>query len=206
MVELPALSVSNVPHRASVRIAEVEVDEAVLLRAWGPRHAAHGWSWRAACGVEQTWLEAADGRWFICSEEPAELDHVLAHLPFEVNVRWRAEEGARQGWVVSRLDSSGIRFELVALRRESSARCYADRLEARRHKQSYFVELRGEAPPPPPFPSPAAGFTLFRQDDNGQVFEVLRDRQDVLEALAARLSAESRHKQLYFVTATGAEP
>jgi hypothetical protein len=141
------------------------------------------------------------------ADETAELDHVLAHLPLEVEVvrfQPEPEEVARRagkgGWMVLRQADGGVRFDVTSLSRETSARCYAQLLEDRRHKQSYYVEARGEIPPPPPREVGPLAWSLMRIDDNGNRFLLKRSpSRGHLEFLAEQFNREPRHKQAYFV-------
>jgi hypothetical protein len=170
------------------------------------------WGLRASCGLDfALWEVVRVNEFIVCAEETAEFDHALAHLPVpnEVTCRWPAlpDECARRGaagngWVVYRLDDRGNRFDLVSLTRESSARCYAQVLEKRGHKQSYFVERRGASPPPPDAEVQPFRWVLVRQDEHGNKVAMRRGAsRSRLEFLAEHFGREPRHKQTYWVEA-----
>jgi len=50
-------------------------------------------------------------------------------------------------WLVLRQDDNGNVFVVAELSSESSARAEVRRLEARAHKQLYWIEPRAEPPP-----------------------------------------------------------
>ncbi|MBN9685492.1 MULTISPECIES: hypothetical protein [unclassified Corallococcus] len=180
------------------------------LRKYGaPPGPEREWWLEAHCGLEfLLCLDLYDGSVRVIAEESAEFEHALAHLPFAVEAPFRmvpsAEERQRRaghgGWVVCRVDTHGSTFEVESFSRERSARCFANLLEARGHKQGYFVEPRGVAPP---LPSGAPGpypWVLLRQDENGVRYEIERARRpERLEWLAEQYNKEPRHKQHWFV-------
>src|SRR5690349_17782906 len=144
----------------------------------------------------------------VCAEETAELDHLLAHLPFGYELLWRlrplSDEERRRagkgGWLVSRQDDQGHQFDLTSFSLERSARCFAGLMEARGHKQTYSVCPSGELPLPPDRDMAPHLWALVRQDDNGCRFVMktgpYRSR---LEFLAEEFNREPRHKQCFFV-------
>jgi hypothetical protein len=201
-VELSALDRLGPPH--------AEDDPEEHFRKYGlPPSPGRDWWLRARCGVEfLLWQDFVDEQVIVGGDETAEFAHIVAHLPFPSEVTWRcapqADEEARRsgkgGWQVWRIDDRGNRFELECLSRERSARCYAALLEARGHKQSYFVEQRGELPEPPPPEQPPYRWALFRQDEHGRRYLVRRGPNPVaLRFLADYFNREPRHKQFFFV-------
>lgn len=172
-------------------------------------------------GPERTWwLEASCGLEFalsqdfategikIIAEETAELEHVLAHLPFAAEESRRmgpsSEEDTRRrghgGWWTLRIDTHGGTFEVASFSRERSARCFAGLLEQRGHKQGYFVEPRQPLPPLPARGPGPMRWVLLRQDENGVRYEVARSPwRSQLEGLAEAYNKEPRHKQHWFV-------
>ncbi|NNC06340.1 hypothetical protein HJC10_26255 [Corallococcus exiguus] len=144
----------------------------------------------------------------VIAEETAEFEHALAHLSFSAEEPFQmgpsSEERTRRdgngGWRVLRIDTHGGTFEVTSFSRERSARCFADLLEHRGHKQGYFVEPQD---PLPPLPSRGPGpmhWVLLRQDENGVRYEIARAPwRSQLEWLAEQYNKEPRHKQLWFV-------
>ncbi len=209
MNELSPLQPLSIPPLESLReVAQVRLELKELDRLC-PRD---WWWFRAACGLQFAFSQdGADGAIRISAEETAELEHVLAHLPFEVELSVRLpalvdEQERREGhggWRVWRLDDAGNRFDLPSFTREPSARCYAALLEARGHKQAYFVDLEGAPPLPPPADPPSSRFVLLRQDDHGVRYVVQRGNARArLEWLADVFNREPRHKQCFFVEAS----
>jgi hypothetical protein len=183
------------------------VDEWLRQRG-APPGPTRDWWFRARCGLEFVLLHDVILKGVaVLADETTELDHVLAHLPLEVEVerfRPEPEEAKRRaglgGWVVLRQADGGARFDVATFSRETSARCYAQLLEDRRHKQSYYVEARGVIPPPPPREAGPQAWALIRIDDNGNRFELKRGPSRAhLEFLAEQFNREPRHKQTYFV-------
>jgi hypothetical protein len=174
------------------------------------------WWLRAGCGLEfvlsqDFYTEVVA----VLAEEVAEFDHVLAHLPFSVEqsfqlAPYRDEETRRRGcggWVLLRMDEHGNRFDITSLSRERSARCLAERLQARGHKQTYLVEPRGQLPPPPTAEPGPARWVLVRQDEHGVRYEVRRSPyRSQLAFLAEHFNLEPRHKQMWFVEPVSEAP
>jgi hypothetical protein len=189
--------------------AEEDDPEEVYREYGAPPHPGRQWWLHAKCGLAfALWQDFVTEDIVVVCDETAEFEHIIAHLPFacEVVVRFPspAEEEARRsgkgGWRVWRLDDRGNRFELESFSRESSARCYAALLEARGHKQSYFVEPQGTLPALPPAEPESHRWALVRQDDHGRRYLVMRGRARApLEFLADRFNREPRHKQLFMV-------
>jgi hypothetical protein len=79
--------------------------------------------------------------------EHLEVEHLLAHLGLGFDrVLWRAdaqEPLSLEGWAIVRQDDQGNRFDICVLSVPAHAECMARQMEARAHKQAYFVEPRG---------------------------------------------------------------
>ncbi len=188
---------------------EEDDPEAHFAEHGAPPHPGREWWLQAACGhsfilFQDFVLEDVT----VVADETAELEHVLAHLPFDSEgpIRYEPERDERErregrgGWVVLREDDRGNRFDIESFSREGSARCYAKLLELRRHKQTYLVEARGELPVVPPEDSGPARWVLVRQDDHGGRVVVKRAAsRRHLESLAEAYNREPRHKQTWLV-------
>jgi hypothetical protein len=212
--------VGNLREVGQVRIALGDLDrlgppnheddpEAFFAERGAPPHPCREWWLQAACGLSFVLCQDfVTEEVVVVAEEAAELEHMLAHLPFDYEGPYRLEpehdererrEG-RGGWVVLREDDRGNRFDIESFSRESSARCYARLLELRRHKQTYLVEARGELPVLPPEDSGPGRWVLVRQDDHGGRVVVRRAAsRRFLEFLAEAYNREPRHKQTWLV-------
>lgn len=202
-VELRDLDRLGPPH--------VEDDPEAFYKAYGlPPSPGREWWLRTSCGLELVlWQDFVSEEVLVGGDEAAELEHLLAHLPFEHELRYvfplredgeEAERLSAGGWRVWREDEHGNRFEVVRLSRERSARCYAALLEARAHKQSYGVELQGVQPRPPAQEREPYRWALIRQDDHGRRFLVRRSsNRRWLEFVAEYFNREPRHKQTFLV-------
>ena len=117
------------------------------------------WTLRFSCGLELlVWAHhmKSDGSpvppnqdtWFEVHANECDFAHIAAHLPFELRAvsPWLPDRRTRPSarWQVMRRDDNGNVFAM----RACSTRCEADRcadtFEGRGHKQSYWVEERGE--------------------------------------------------------------
>jgi hypothetical protein len=166
-----------------------------------PPEPTRDWWLRASCGTAFALAQNfVSEDVLLFAEETAELEHVLAHLPFEVEILERvpAEPDERErrsnkgGWLVHRLDGGGHRFPIISLSRETSARCLAELMEARRHKQSYFVDKIAPLPDEPPQEPGAHRFALVRQDDHRSRLRLrLRPQPSRLRALATSAEVAS---------------
>lgn len=117
----------------------------------GPRHR---WEFRCNCGLEliidlpfQPSREHPGAQMWM---EHLEVEHALAHLGISTNrVLWRADMQdplPLDGWAIVRQDDPGNRFDMCVLPVRAHAKCLARLMEARAHKHSYDVELRGTPP------------------------------------------------------------
>lgn len=117
----------------------------------GPRYR---WELRCDCGldllVELPCPSSQAPREAVLWMEHLEVEHALAHLDLSINrVLWRADMQdplPLEGWAIVRQDDPGNRFDMCVLSIRTHAECLARLMEARAHKQSYDVELRGIAP------------------------------------------------------------
>lgn len=204
------LELQQLPPKLSMRmIGGSFVTPAKLEALLGPPSFIGTHEWRewwvcCPCGLEIV-ICSEYGMVIVAGEEDSELVHLAKHVGdafelFAAPAHGPGRERRGGGWVVSRLDAAGNEVEVARFTRERSARCLAAQYEERPHHQTYLVELRGEPPPLPPPLAPKVGFTLVRQDDGGNRYPMLVERNPLrLEQLAERLNAEPRHKQTYFV-------
>ncbi|MFP2960877.1 hypothetical protein ACLEPN_24470 [Myxococcus sp. 1LA] len=180
-------------------------------RQWGPPHQvvphddgrfleAH-WGWRCECGLEWVVVSLREADRFHVFIEPLEVDHAMAHLGLKDEVvEWRADAGRplpREGWAVTRMDETGNRYDVAVSPERAHVECFARILEARAHKQSYYVEFRGT----PTRDAPARkDWAVIRQDEYGNRAEVARLESEAgALAFADAYEADPRHKQTYFV-------
>ncbi|RKG87977.1 hypothetical protein D7W82_11865 [Corallococcus sp. CA049B] len=201
-------ALADVDSLGTPNFEDPDVEE--YLRKYGaPPGPERDWWLEAQCGLEFVLcLDLYIKSVRVIAEESAEFEHVLAHLPFAAEESFRmkpsAEERERReghgGWAVCRIDTHGSTFEVESFSREGSARCFANLLDARGHKQGYFVEPRGVLPPLPSGDPGPHQWVLLRQDENGVRYEIERARRPQrLEWLAEQYNKEARHKQHWFV-------
>jgi hypothetical protein len=192
---------------------EVNASRADFERRWGPPHLVDRegdglgpeeyWGWHCDCGLEVVVLHLPRypvEDMFLVTSEYREVEHVLAHVGWKPElVTWLADAAKpfTKGWVVVRQDDTGNRYDICVAPVRAHADCYAALMEARAHKQSYSVEVRGT---PPTLERAREGWAVIRQDDHGNRAEVVvHPSLHVARGLAAAYEAEPRHKQTYFV-------
>jgi hypothetical protein len=151
------------------------------------------------CGIPLCLLGVQDG----------EVTHALAHLALEGRVDlWRGaadSDDPRQadGWAVVRQDETGNRYDICVVPGRAHAECFARLMEARAHKQSYYVEPRG-TPGRKPRSRPLRGWAVIRQDELGNREEMaVFLREPTARQFAESYESEPRHKQTYFVEPVG---
>ncbi|NOJ82594.1 hypothetical protein HNV28_30465 [Myxococcus xanthus] len=186
-------------------------------RQWGPPHRvvardegrfqeAH-WGWRSGCGLELVVVSREADRLHVFIE-PMEVDHAMAHLGLKDEVvEWRADAGSplpREGWVLTRMDETGNRYDVAQSPERAHVACFARILEERAHKQSYYVEFRGT---PAHEDAARKDWAVIRQDEYGNRAEVARLQcEQGARAFADVYEADPRHKQTYFVEPVAPRP
>jgi hypothetical protein len=194
--------------------AEVAVSRAALVRQFGVPQLSDeegnglgpedSWLLECDCGLELL-LRSVRGAVPLCllAVQNGEVTHALAHLELEGGVvLWSAEDGGplpADGWAVVRQDETGNRYDICVVPGRAHAECFARLMEARAHKQSYYVEPRG-TPGRSGRQRPTRGWAVIRQDEHGNREEMaVFHREPTAHQFAASYESEPRHKQTYFV-------
>ncbi|HEX8822233.1 MAG TPA: hypothetical protein VF794_20065, partial [Archangium sp.] len=159
------------------------------------------WSFRCDCDLELVVDYSRQSQAASVWLDSLEVEHALAHMHLNTHhVLWRrdAEEFlSLDGWGVVRQDEHGHRHDICVLPVQEHARCLAEQLEARAHKQSYDVEARGT---PPRRVRSRQGWAVIRQDAHGNRYQVAVHGNE----RAARRDAQSyelqpRREQSYVI-------
>lgn len=131
------------------------------------------WNLRCDCGLELVVDYSRQSQAASVWLSSLEVEHALAHMHLRTtHVLWRrdAEEFlSLDGWAIVRQDEHGNRFDICVLPVREHARCLAEHLEARAHKQSYDVESRGT---PPQRTRSRQRWAVARQEEHDTRYEV----------------------------------